>query len=263
MPLPIVALAVGAYKIYDSIRKNSKANRLAKENKRPVFNADGSIRQVYDTSLSELNSNYEKDFINQELQQNQAAGIEAILQSGGKADFETIKGQFGRGLTNGLSQIQMARDRKIANYNNAAYNLANSANSEFQYNRDAPYKDNKQLEAQFRQGSANSLNEGISDVVAGIADYGIANSKAGQYGKVGGDINTVGSSDTFRANPTTTGGGYNPSGNTIGTVGPSQGALISAGRVDGLVNPNQQFGGIETGKGQPYVDEYGELHYNY
>ena len=223
-----LSAATAGYKIYDSIRKDREAKKLEANNKRPIYKADGSIQEVLDIATTELSDDYNKDFVAQQLQQNQSAGIDAILKSGGKADFETINSTFGKGLQHGLNQIMMERDRKIANYNNAAYNKAASKDAEFQYNQDAPYKDKQQRAAMLRGQSEQSLNEAFGLAAEGIANYGTANLTPGQYG-VTGDINPI-TAESLRINQQLA-GGYNSSGNTIGIIGSSAGALEAAGRI--------------------------------
>lgn len=189
MSFAIVAAGVGVasagYSLYKGVKKSAQAKKLAATNVRPVFNADGSIKEVRNLALNEYNSNYERDFTSQELHQNQMEGIDAILKSGGKADFDTIQGTFGKGLQQGLNQIMMGRDRKIANLNNAQYAFAQSKDTEFQYNQDAPFKDTKQQEAALRQESQQEIADGISGIASSVSNYGVSTTKPGNYGKTG------------------------------------------------------------------------------
>jgi len=175
--------AIGAsYKIFDSIRKNKQAKDIAKNNVRPVYQRSGEIDDVYNLSASELGNNQQQDFAAQQLAQSQASGIDAILKSGGRADFGVINNSYGNQLQAALTNLSRQRDQKVANFNNAAYSLAKAKDAEFQYNKDAPYKDAKQAEALLRQQAEASKNEAIS-IAAGME----ANSKTedlapGQYG---------------------------------------------------------------------------------
>jgi hypothetical protein len=198
MPLPlIIGAAVGAYKIYDSIHKSSQAKKLAKSNIRPVYKADGSIQDVVDLAGSELNDKTSSDYADRELRLGQSAGIDAILKSGGKADFSTINSTYGNNLTRILAQVQQERDRKVAAYNTAQYNLAKSKDAEFMYNQDGPYKDKKQQEAQLRQQSAQSASDATNAIISGVSAYGMATNKPGEYGTVGTGSDGSGMGGTY------------------------------------------------------------------
>ena len=180
------ATAIGAvsagYNIYNSAHKESQAKKLAAANKRPVFNPDGSIQQVYDLALSDASNTGLQDFGAQQLEQQQSQGIDAILKSGGKADYATISNAYGSQLNGLLATLSKNRDQKIAAVNNAAYNVAKSKDAAFQYNQDAPYKDNLQAVAQLKQESAQSLADGISAAASTAANYLTATTKPGNYG---------------------------------------------------------------------------------
>lgn len=180
---PLISGLSTGYKIYDSIRKNAQANKIERNNVRPTYNRPREVDDVYSLASSELGNNDAENFAAQALSQNESNGIDAILKSGGKADFGVIHNTYGNQLSGLLSQISKNRDQKIATYNNAAYNLGQAKDAEFMYNKDAPYKDQKQREAQLRGGAENSLNEAFGLAAGGISNYGIAKDKPGQYGK--------------------------------------------------------------------------------
>lgn len=177
-----VGLATTGYKIYDSAHKASQAKKLAAANKRPVFKADGSIGEVYDLATSEVNNTGLQDYATRQLEQNQSSGIDAILKSGGKADFSTIHNQFGSQLQSAIAMIAKDRAQKIATFNNAAYNKAQSRDAEFSYNQDAPYKDIKQQEAQLRQQAEQSKADAFSAAASTVSNYLTATTKPGQDG---------------------------------------------------------------------------------
>lgn len=180
-----VTVAAAGYKVYDTAHKNSQAKKLAASNKRPVYNADGTIREVYDIAAANLDNTSLLDYGTNQLEQGQFAGIDAILKSGGRADFGTINNAYGSNLKALIAQMDAKRDQRVATYNNAAYNLSQSRDAEFQYNQDAPFKDKKQQEAMLRQQAEQSKNEAISLAGSAVANYGIATTKPGQYGTTG------------------------------------------------------------------------------
>lgn len=176
----VVGVVGTGYKIYDSARKSSQAKKLAASNQRPVYNPDGSIREVYDLATNEVQNPAMQDFISSQLEQGQSNGIDAILKSGGRADFGVVNQQYGNQLRQSVADLMRSRDAKIAAQANAAYNLARSKDTAFSYNKDAPYKDLKQQEAQLRQQSEQSKADAISTAASTVANYGIATSKPGE-----------------------------------------------------------------------------------
>lgn len=158
------------YKIFDSIRKSNAANTINAETKRPIYNHSSLVDDAYNTAESEVNNTQEQDLGTQQLDNGLSGGIDAILKSGGKADFSTIYNNYGTQMKGLLATLSKSRDSRIAAANNAAYNLAAAKDAEFQYNQDAPFKDAKQREALLRQQSAQSLNEGLSDFAGGVGN---------------------------------------------------------------------------------------------
>lgn len=175
----VVGAATTGYKIYDSAHKSSQAKKLAAANKRPVFKADGSIQEVYDLATSEVNNTRVEDYATRQLEQSQSSGIDAILKSGGKADFGTVHNQFGGQLQAAITMIGRDRAQKVASLNNAAYAKAQSKDAEFSYNRDAPFKDLKQQEAQLRQQSEQSKADAFSAASSTVGGYLTATLKPG------------------------------------------------------------------------------------
>jgi hypothetical protein len=178
------SLLSGAYSIYNSVRKNAAAKKLEQQNLRPVFNRAGEIDQVYNVAASELGNTAAQDFASKQMDRSLSAGIDAILKSGGSADFETIQGTYGKQLDAALQQIMTQRDRQMAAYSNAAYNLATAKDTEFQYNKDAPYKDKMQQASQLRQEAAQSARDAQNAFIGGAANYGIATSTPGRMPRV-------------------------------------------------------------------------------
>lgn len=177
------ATLVGSgYKIYDSARKNSQANKIEAANKRPIYNKPKEIGDAYNVATSEVGDTTLQDFATDSLGQNEANGIDAILKSGGKADFGVIHGTYGTQLKGMLATLAMNRDQKIAAYNNAAYNLAKSKDTEFQYNQDAPFKDAKQQEGLLKQQAEQDKMDAINTITSTAVSLATANIKPGQYG---------------------------------------------------------------------------------
>lgn len=176
----VITAGTAVYSAYNSVRKNAKADLLAKSNIRPVFTADGKIQQMYDLAASESQSTYIQDYATKQLEQGQMTGIDAVLKSGGTLDFETANNLYGKQMSAALDKIQMDRDRKIANVNNAAYNSAASHDAEFSYNKDAPFKDKAQQEALLKQEAAASAKDAQNAIISGASNYGIAKTEAGR-----------------------------------------------------------------------------------
>ena len=189
MSMAIIAAGVGVvstgYTLYSSAKKDAAAKKLAKDNVRPNYKAGPEAGDVYNTSLAEVDNPQLQDYATNQLEQNQSSGIDAILKSGGKADFGVINNTYGTQLRSALATIQKNRDSKIAASNNAAYNLSASKDAEFQYNKDAPYKDAKQQEAILRQQSEQLKADAISSAASTVSNYAIATNKPGQYGNNG------------------------------------------------------------------------------
>jgi len=207
---PTMAMGT-AYKIFDSIRKNRQAKELAKNNVRPVYQRGSEIDDVYNLSASELGNNQQQDFVAQQLAQSQSSGIDAILKSGGRADFGVINNAYGSQFQAALSNLSKVRDQKIANFNNAAYSLAKAKDAEFQYNKDAPYKDAKQAEALLRQQAEQSKNEAISMAIGMEANAKTQGLTPGQYGEnevtqgtgqVGASVGGYGNTRRIQYDPT-------------------------------------------------------------
>lgn len=178
----IVGGATLTYSIINSASKNKKAKKLAKQNKRPVFTADGRIEDVYNLTQSEMSNPQLQDYATQQTGQTASNAIDAILKSGGKADFATIQGQYGAQLSPLLQSMAADRANKIASYGNAAYSAARSKDTEFQYNKDAPFKDTQQQIAALRAEAAQAQRDAVNTAASTASNYGIMTSKAGQYG---------------------------------------------------------------------------------
>lgn len=246
------AIASAGYSVYSSAKKNSQAKKLAAANQRPIFNADGSIKDVYNLALSEINNTDTQDLGVNQLQQNQMAGIDAMLKSGSPIDFQTVSNSYGSQLKQLISQVDAQRAQKIAAFNNSAYNVAQSNDAEFQYNQDAHYKDMKQQEAVLRQQSEQAKMDAISYAGSAIANYGIATAKPGQYGKVDNATPELMSTQnaTFGNNSITPTQGAQINANS----GPSSGAMASAGR-------NVPTGAVNTSFNYTAPIDYSRPHY--
>lgn len=177
-----VTLGSVAYKAIDGAKKKSAANKLASQNVRPTYEIPQEVRDNYNLNLSELGDTSLQDFAARQLQQSQSSGIDAILRSGGKADFGTISVNYGNQLNGLLSTLAKNRDSRIAAVNNAAYALGKSKDAAFEYNQDAPFKDGKQQENALRQQAAQDNSEAISLAAEGVSNYGTQTLKQGQYG---------------------------------------------------------------------------------
>ena len=190
-----------AYKLFDSVRKNKQAKNIERNTKRPVYNRPGEIDDVYNIAASEVDNTAMKDFATDQANQTFTAGVDAILKSGGKADFATIYNTYGNTLKSLSYALSKERDAKIAAFNNAAYNKAKAKDTEFQYNKDAPYKDAMQKAAALRGQGEQSKNEAISLLGAGVSNYLIANARPGEYG-VNDIPEATGANRVSMANPT-------------------------------------------------------------
>lgn len=181
--LAVAAVGTG-YKIYDSAQKKKQAKRIEKNTVRPVYNKPGEVNDVYDLAASEVNDTWMQDYVTQRTSQSEANGIDAILKSGGKADFATIHNTFGSQLGQMLQQLKVNRANNIAAFNNAAYAKGRASDTEFQYNQDAPYKDAMQLKALLLTQSEQSKADAVNMAATGVANYGVATLSPGSNTKV-------------------------------------------------------------------------------
>lgn len=185
MSLAIVGAGVGiagtAYSVYNSAHKASQANKLAKENIRPVFNPDGSIKELKDLAIANYNDTDLQDFGAEQIQKRQSQAIDAVLKSGGKVDFGTVNGVFGNDLQALMAQLKMKKDSNLALVNNATYNEQQQQDAIFQYNRDAPYKDKALQEAALRQQSEQSKADAFNTAASTVSNYGVATNRPGAY----------------------------------------------------------------------------------
>ena len=186
----VAAVGTG-YNIYKSAKKNSAANKIAESTKRPVYNAPREINDVYNVSLADANDTGMQDFATDALGQNEASGIDAILKSGGKADFGVIHGTYGNQLKSVLAEINKNRSAKMAAVYNAAYNNAQAKDAEFSYNEDAPFKDLKQKEGVLRQEGAQYEADAFKTASQGVSDVGNILLHPGAYGKNKSSFETV------------------------------------------------------------------------
>lgn len=226
-----VAVGVGVvttgYKVYDSARKNSAAKKLAANNVRPDYTPSPEIGDVYNLALSEVNNTQQQDYATRQLDNSFSNGIDAVLKSGGKADFGTVYNTYGNQMNAILSTLSKSRDAKIAAANNAAYNVAASKDASFQYNQDAPFKDAKQREAILRQQAEQSKMDAIDTAASTVANYGTATTNPGQYG-------TTGSIDNTGVNTAPRMANANPE--KIGTYNQTHGFDINSTQLPGSVN---------------------------
>lgn len=186
----LAVAAVGAgYKIYDSSQKKKQAKKIEKNTVRPVYNKPGEINDVYNLMASEVNDTGQQDYVSQITGLSEANGIDAILKSGGKADFATIHNTFGSQLGQMLQQLKSNRANNIASFNNSAYAKGKASDTEFQYNQDAPYKDAMQLKALLLTQSEQSKADAVNLAASGVANYGTATLSPGSNAKVVNDDN--------------------------------------------------------------------------
>lgn len=186
MSVAIISAGVGVvsagYSVYNSAHKASQAKKLAASNLRPIYKPDGSIQDVYNLNAQNIDDTRLLDYGTNEAQQGLSSGIDAILKSGGRADFQTINNNYGSELKSIIAQTDARRDARIATFNNAAYNKAQSSDAAFEYNQDAPFKDKKQQEAELRKESAQATADAITTAAGTVANYGTATNAPGQYG---------------------------------------------------------------------------------
>lgn len=172
-----VAVVGAGTSIYASQKKKKDAEKAAKAAKkeagtRPTYKAGPEIDDVYNLSSSEIDNPQLQDYVSRELEDNASNGIDAILKSGGKADFSTIHSQFGGGLRSAIAAIQKERAQKIATFNASAYNKAKSRDTEFQVNQLDPYKDKSQLASKLEDQAGAARGDADSAIIQGISNVG-------------------------------------------------------------------------------------------
>jgi len=177
-----VSIGTAGYQVYRSVKKDAEAKKYAAQNMRPVFKPDGSIKEVYNMAASNLDNTDLQDYYSSTLDKGLSRGIDAVLKSGGKADFETLNNAHGNQLTAAYESLIKDKNLKTAAFNNAAYNDAKSRDAAFQYNEDAEWKDQKQYEADLRQQAEQSRADAISTGIAAFSNYATATTDPGEYG---------------------------------------------------------------------------------
>ena len=204
-----VGIAATAYNVVDSVNKNAAAKKLGESNNRAVYDAPEEIDQVKQLAASEVNNTFLEDSVYRQIEQSRSQGIDAILKSGGKADFTTINNTYGTQLTAALQMLYKDRDQKIATFNNSAYAAGRSKDAEFQYNEDAPFKDKKQQEALLRGQSAQAASAAFGTAASTVSNLGIAKEKQGKYGRTDSTVPEVNTpSATVRSNAGATVGSF-------------------------------------------------------
>lgn len=184
-------LAKGFFGLFSSIKKDRAANEILKNTKRPIYNRPEEINDVANLAASELSSNDTVDFVKTNAESGLSQGIDAILKSGGTADFSTIMNKYGQDLNQAAATVLLDRSRRVANYNNAVYNVAKAKDAEFMYNKDAPFKDNMQRVGQLKAESAKEKASFFTETSGALADMATAFSKPGKYGGKGGGAAAV------------------------------------------------------------------------
>lgn len=173
----------GIYDLFDKVKKDREADKIYRNTKRPVYNRQSEIDDVYNIAGSEVNNTALVDSMERQAGQGLSAGIDAVLKSGDGADFSTIYNSYGNSLNQALQIQQQDRARKIAAYNNSAYNLAKAKDTEFQYNRAAPYADKMQQAALLKSQGAKAGADAFTNFSGAFANLGTMTEKPGQYGR--------------------------------------------------------------------------------
>lgn len=184
----VVQVGKGVYDVFDSARKNNEAKKIYKDTKRPVYNRQKEIDEVANLTASEIQNTTLADSYERQAQQGLSQGIDAVLKSGGKADFSSIYGNYGTSMDRALQQLTRERAGKIAANNTAQYNLAKAKDTEWQYNVDAPYKDAMKRAAQLKEQAAKAKADAFTNIAGGISNFGISQLKPGEGGKGGGGV---------------------------------------------------------------------------
>lgn len=178
----VVQAGRGIFGLISSIRKNREARKILRNTKRPVYNRQREVDEVYDLAANDLAANDVRDYVTNQAGTGLSQAIDAIIKSGGAADFQTIYSNYGDTLERGAMMVSQDRSRRIANYNNAAYNLAKAKDTEFQYNKDAPFKDAMRRANALKGESAKELNSFFENTSGALANAAIAFTKPGDNG---------------------------------------------------------------------------------
>lgn len=170
--------AKGIFDFADSIIKNRAAAKIYKNNKRPVYNRPGEIDDVYYSTLSELQNSDQEAFGSQSLDRGLATSIDALMKTGSGFDFGTVYNTYGNQLRGLTQQLQADRAAKLGAYYNAAYNLGKAKDTEFQYNKDAPFKDAMQQAAALKQQGAQAQASGFTNLSGAFSNYATSRLKS-------------------------------------------------------------------------------------
>lgn len=177
----------GIFDLADSIRKKRAANRLERRTNRPVYNMPEEIRAAAELAESEVNNSSVADFYTQNASQGLSQGIDAILKSGGAADFSTINNSYGAQLRAALNTLNQDRAKKIAAVQEANYAVAKAKDTEFQYNKHAPYADAKQRIAELRKQAADAKAGFFTNTSGALANIATMGKKPDAFDKNGAD----------------------------------------------------------------------------
>lgn len=186
IPLIIAAgvmAAKGIYSLSKSVKKNREAKKIRANTKRPVFNRATELDNAYGLAASDLDSTALSDLYERQANNGLSESIDAVLKSGGRADFNSIYNNYGGVLANALQIQNQTRAQRIANLNNTAYSLAKGKATEFQYNKDAPFKDQMQLAGLLNTQAEQQSAEAFSDFAGAASALGTGLSMPGRTGK--------------------------------------------------------------------------------
>lgn len=186
-PFAVAAAAVqigkGVYDAFDAARKNKESNKIRKETKRPINNRQTEIDDIANLTTSEVQNTTLADSLERQSEQGLSQGIDAVLKSGGKADFSTIYSNYGSSMDRAIQQQARDRSAKIAAANTAKYNLAKAKDTEWQYNVDAPYKDAMKMAAMLKEQAAKAKADAFTNIAGGFSNLGTSMLKPGEGGK--------------------------------------------------------------------------------
>lgn len=180
----VVGTGYSVYKgAHDSAQKKKAAKELTANTRRPYYNKPKEIDDVYNLNASEINDTGLQDYATQISGQSEANGIDAILKSGGKADFSTIHNAFGSQLGQALQAIKSQRANNIAKFNESAYAKGKASDTEFTYNQDEPYRNSRQLAALLQTEAAaedaNTTQNAVNGAISLASNYATATTSPG------------------------------------------------------------------------------------
>ncbi len=210
-PLTIATLGAGAVQGITGLLQKGKAKRMARANKRPVYEIQKPIldnQAIAESRAGQGMSDASRQQLNQANEKGLTSSIDAILAGGGSVNnIADLYGNYQTGTSKmALIDEDMRRQniQQLIAQNNT---LAGEQDKAWQVNVYAPYADKAQAAAALSKQGSDNIWKGVNSMISAGASAATANQYKDQannvYGKTG-----VGLDEPVVTTP----GGINPNG---------------------------------------------------